>query len=100
MGINKYLPDNLILCFSFIFLLLNNPEKTLANKLWSDPNSWPGGKVPTAGENVTIPQGETLLLDIHTPELGTLTIDGTLIFAAKDISITARWIWVRGLLQA
>lgn len=45
--------------------------------LWSDPATW-GGQVPIEGQNVTIPAGKTVVLDVVTPSLGSLDIDGTL----------------------
>ncbi|MEM1337117.1 MAG: G8 domain-containing protein [Bacteroidota bacterium] len=71
----------------------------LAQNNWSNPNSWPSGQVPTAGENIVIPEGKTIVLDVHTPNLGSLEIDGNLIFQDKEIRLTARWIMVHGLLQ-
>ncbi|MEO0573285.1 MAG: G8 domain-containing protein [Bacteroidota bacterium] len=77
-------------CISFQLSAQNN---------WSNPNSWPLGQVPAANENVRIPEGKTIVLDVPTPSLGSLEIDGNLIFEDKDVSLTARWIMVHGLLQ-
>ena len=38
-------------------------------------------------------------MDIHTPSLGSVEINGDLIFEDKNVSLTARWIMVHGLLQ-
>ena len=70
-----------------------------AQSNWSNPNSWTSGKVPGANQNVIVPEGRTILLDVHTPNLGSLEINGTLLFADKDVNLTARWIMVHGLLQ-
>ena len=66
---------------------------------WSDPGAWPNRVVPTAGADVTIPAGQTVLLDVSPPALKGLTIDGTLEFDRKDLSLTADWIVVRGALE-
>ena len=31
---------------------------------WSDASAWPHGKVPVAGEEVTIPRGTEMVLDV------------------------------------
>jgi len=56
--------------------------------------------VPTAGAQVTIPTGKTVLLDVSPLALKSLTIDGALVFAEQDLNLTADWIVVHGLLQA
>jgi hypothetical protein len=65
---------------------------------WSNAATWSCGKVPEAGDNVTIPAGFTVTLDASadpTPVLGDLTIQGTLIVPGSqtlkvsgDIAIT------------
>ena len=74
------------------------PPPTVPNALWSDPATW-GGAVPGAGENVTIPVGKNVLLDVNPPELGSLSIRGALVFDAQDLSLSARWIEVTGSLE-
>jgi hypothetical protein len=66
---------------------------------WSNPATWPSGHVPAAGENVTIPQGSQILLDVSPPALGGVTIEGSLIFAEKDLNLSAKWIMLHGKLQ-
>lgn len=67
-------------------------------QLWSDPATW-GGSLPVAGQNVTIPHGQHVILDIDTPALGGLSVDGTLEFARKNVALTADWIMVHGTLE-
>src|SRR5260370_14218693 len=67
---------------------------------WSDPNTWASHHVPVAGEDVTIPTGATVTLDVTTPELHSLTVLGTLAFDETAIALVARWIMVHGILQA
>ena len=48
---------------------------------WSDPASWPNGKVPSAGDKVTIGRDRDVILDVSPPALGGLSIDGKLTFS-------------------
>lgn len=49
-----------------------------------------------AGDDVVISTGMDVLLDEDTPDLGSLTIEGTLEFDAQDLNLTADWIMVMG----
>ncbi|HET8846265.1 MAG TPA: G8 domain-containing protein, partial [Ktedonobacteraceae bacterium] len=73
---------------------------TVAQPKWSDPATWQG-KLPTAGSAVTIPAGKTILLDTNPPALKSLSIQGNLICAEKDLSLSANLIMVLngGMLQ-
>ena len=66
---------------------------------WSDPNAWPTGLVPVAGDSVVIPSGAVVKLDVSPPALQSLTIQGSLVFTNTDLSLTAGWIVVQGTLQ-
>jgi cell migration-inducing and hyaluronan-binding protein len=64
---------------------------------WSDPASWPEGKVPRAGDAVTIGRDKNILLDVSPPALRSLTINGKLSFSdALDLNLTTEWIYVPG----
>jgi cell migration-inducing and hyaluronan-binding protein len=64
---------------------------------WSDPTSWPDGKVPVAGDAVTIARGKNIVLDVAPPALRSLTINGKLSFADdRDIDLRTEWIYVPG----
>jgi hypothetical protein len=64
---------------------------------WSDPKSWPDGKVPREGDAVTIAHDRSIILDVSPPALRSLTINGKLSFADdRDISLTTEWIYVPG----
>jgi len=68
-----------------------------AETRWSDPKSWPDGKVPGVGDAVTISRDKNILLDVSPPALRSLTIDGKLSFAdTSDISLTTDWIYLPG----
>ena len=66
---------------------------------WSDPQTW-GGTLPPDGAEIVIPAGKTIVLDSDTKSLGNMRIEGTLRFAEKDVSLTAKSITVTGTLQA
>src|SRR3569623_3575239 len=64
---------------------------------WSDPASWPGGKVPGAGEAVTIAKDRNIVLDVSPPALRSLTIEGRLSFSDdKDLELKTEWIYLPG----
>src|SRR5687767_5939523 len=67
---------------------------------WSDPATWPNGKVPVAGDAVTIAKGKDVVLDVSPPALGSLSIDGKLSFANnRDLELTTEWILLHGELE-
>src|SRR5579883_2526146 len=67
---------------------------------WSDPATWPDKKVPAEGAIVTIDRGMDVVLDVSTPPLHGLTINGKLSFADnKDLELTTEWIMVHGELE-
>ena len=67
---------------------------------WSESATWPGGKVPVAGDKVTIEKGRDVVLDVSPPALGSLTINGKLSFADnRDLELTTEWIMVHGELE-
>ncbi len=76
---------------------------TLGALRWSDPATWEsfGSHKPQVGENVTIPAGQTVLLDESTPDLAALNIDGELILAeAQTLELQADYIMLHGTLRA
>src|SRR6476619_5258039 len=64
---------------------------------WSDPASWPGGKVPRAGEAVTIARDKDIVLDVSPPALRSLTVHGKLAFADdRDTELRTEWTYLSG----
>ncbi len=64
---------------------------------WSDPSTWPGGKVPGEGDAVTIARNMDVLLDVSPPALRSLTVNGKLRFSDdRDLSLETDWIYVAG----
>jgi len=73
------------------------PSPTVPASRWSDPASWPDGRVPRAGDAVTVGRGRHILLDVAPPELRSLTINGKLSFSDDlDIELRTEWILVGG----
>lgn len=66
------------------------PEGALS---WSDPDTW-AGALPARDAAVHIEAGKTIVLDCDA-DVASLTIDGTLLVAPRDISLRAGWIVVR-----
>src|SRR5262245_36609223 len=67
---------------------------------WSDPATWPNRKVPVAGEKVTIDAGKDVVLDVSTPALAGVTVNGKLSFAnTADTERTTEWIMLHGELE-
>ena len=92
-----FLPSRVLL----VCLLFAGANAAMAQDLrWSNPATWPDNKVPAAGEQVTIDSGKAVILDVNTPELGGLTINGKLTFADEaDLELNTEWILIFGELQ-
>jgi cell migration-inducing and hyaluronan-binding protein len=68
--------------------------------LWSNPATWPAGKVPGEGDQVTIGREMNVVLDVSPPPLHGLTIDGKLSFSNNaDVELTTEWVLLRGELD-
>ncbi len=65
---------------------------------WSDDDAWPAGQ-PVKGADVVIAAGEVVLLDTSPPPLGTLRVEGALVFADIDLELSAASIIVHGALH-
>src|SRR5215468_10585268 len=85
----------------FTIVQAQSPAATAAKATkWSDPATWPNRKVPVAGDKITIDAGKEVVLDVNTPPLHGLTIEGKLSFADdKDLELTTEWIMVHGELE-
>jgi len=65
--------------------------------LWSNPKSWPSGKVPVADEDVQIESGWNMTMDVaDTPIFRLVRVNGILNFKrGMDITFRAKHIFVR-----
>ncbi|WP_018465837.1 G8 domain-containing protein [Calidithermus timidus] len=71
------------------------PTSTPIDVRWSQWSNRP----TQPGQEVTIPQGTSVLLDENPPPLRGLTIDGALVFDRKDLTLQADWVMVHGRLE-
>lgn len=62
---------------------------------WSNATQWPGGVLPAAGADVTIPANQTVKLDMANVTLGSLIVEGNL-FVEGNAVIEAAFIWIQG----
>jgi hypothetical protein len=86
---------------AFAVLQAQEGKSTAANPArWSDPATWPDRRVPQAGDKVTIAKEKDVILDVSSPALNGLTIDGKLSFAdTADLELTTEWVMLHGELQ-
>jgi cell migration-inducing and hyaluronan-binding protein len=75
----------------------HTPAAAVEATRWSDPASWPDGKVPGAGEAVTIGRDKNVVLDVSPPALRSLTVEGRLSFSdERDVALKSEWIYLPG----
>ena len=93
--------SGLLLVGVFTIVQAQSPAAPAAKATnWSDPATWPNRKVPVAGDKVTIDAGKEVVLDVNTPALGGVTVNGKLSFAdTADVELTTEWIMVHGELE-
>ncbi len=66
---------------------------------WSEAATWAPGAMPTAGQDVTIPAGITIVLDVAPPPLAQLRIEGALVVSdSTDLELQAQEVLVAGRL--
>jgi hypothetical protein len=72
-------------------------EEVGEERLWSDPKSWPSGKVPVADEDVHVESGWNMTMDIaDTPIFRLVRVNGLLNFKrGMNITFRAKHIFVR-----
>ena len=71
-----------------------NVPKT--EKYWSDASIWPGGTKPVAGSYVEVPSSWHLYLDVDTPVLQEIDINGILEFSPTiSATLNANWVFIR-----
>ncbi|KAM3136087.1 hypothetical protein pb186bvf_011892 [Paramecium bursaria] len=58
-----------------------NKQIVQYGNLWSDINTWGGYVFPSDGDSVIVKQGQILIVDMITPKLISILIEGTLLFA-------------------
>ena len=68
---------------------------------WSSPYTWGGEGLPREGDSVLIQQGQVVFLDIDTPVLNLILVEGELVFEdLRDLHLQAKYIFINtGKLQ-
>src|SRR6187402_3598513 len=90
----------LVIAFAIVGAAQQQNSTAVKAGRWSDAATWSDKKVPAAGALVTIGQGMDIVLDVNTPPLNGLTINGKLSFANnKDVELTTEWIMLHGELE-
>ncbi|MDQ2640486.1 MAG: hypothetical protein M3Y79_07890, partial [Pseudomonadota bacterium] len=80
-----------------VFSVTAQAQEAVKSGAWSDSSTWSGGAAPQAGSKVTIGRGVDVVLDVTTPALKGLTIDGKLSFSNNaDLELTTEWIMLHG----
>ena len=75
----------LCLCL-FSVQIINAQITSTQNGNWDDVNTWTGGVVPTAGDNVVISTGDTVVINIPNAECNDVTVDGALVYTPDGSS--------------
>jgi cell migration-inducing and hyaluronan-binding protein len=73
----------LLLISVFAVVAQQQSSSAVKGGRWSDAATWSDKKVPAEGAIVTINQGMDVVLDVSTPPLHGLTINGKLSFAKQ-----------------
>jgi hypothetical protein len=63
---------------------------------WSDVRTWRDEEPPVDGDTVIVPEGQAVLLDISTPKLFLVLVQGLFVFDNKHLTMNATYIWVHG----
>ncbi|KAM3130389.1 hypothetical protein pb186bvf_017488 [Paramecium bursaria] len=58
-----------------------NKQIVYYGNLWSDINTWGGYVFPSDGDSVIVKQGQIIIVDMETPKLISIFIEGQLLFA-------------------
>ncbi len=65
-------------------------------RVWSNATQWPNQVLPPSNSRVEVPYEWNLLLDMSTPVLNYLEINGNLIFDnSQNITLQGQYIWVK-----
>lgn len=70
--------------------------KYIYGLLYSKEETWGGESFPREGDTIHVPKGETLIMDINTPELFAIICEGTILFADfEDTTLDIKYLIVR-----
>eukprot|EP00361_Fabrea_salina_P003869 CAMPEP_0202427040 /NCGR_PEP_ID=MMETSP1345-20130828/1320_1 /ASSEMBLY_ACC=CAM_ASM_000843 /TAXON_ID=342563 /ORGANISM="Fabrea Fabrea salina" /LENGTH=3382 /DNA_ID=CAMNT_0049037631 /DNA_START=76 /DNA_END=10221 /DNA_ORIENTATION=+ len=72
-------------------------SQNLTEKRWSEPSVWPNSELPKAGDIVTVPNDWDLILDMDTPVLSYIEVQGRLTFDRNaSATLNSNWVFIRG----
>jgi hypothetical protein len=75
----------------------SDSSKYLYIDRWSALTSWKNQEPPIAGDLVWVPEGQVIMLDVNTPVLNSVLVEGSLYFdTQKDVTLDAYYIFVKG----
>lgn len=76
--------------------VIDPDDGTKTTLLWSDPTTWADSSVPVDGSLVIVKSSWNLILDVDTPNLQYIEVNGILEFdPTKSVSLKSKWIFVR-----
>lgn len=86
---------------SLVIKCLNGNAALMGNDvefidLWSLNATWGDDFLPTEGDSIHVPSGQTLLVDVSPPMLKLVMVEGKMIFQDKNIDFDAHYIVVNG----
>src|SRR3989339_268030 len=81
-----------VLVISFLSATTNAQIVSIATGNWGSIDTWGGGVIPTATDDVVVSSGNTVTVDVENAACKNLSIDGTLTFPDVD----ARSITING----
>jgi len=85
-----------IRCYGSCLPVIEDVVVESTQRMWSNPASWPSGHVPLEGEDVEVESGWNMVLDISTPILNIVEINGRLTFLDNgDKLFQAHYIFIR-----
>ena len=72
-------------------------KKYLYIDKWSEDATWGGETPPRDGESVFVPKGQSLLIDVSTPKLKAVIVEGNLLFEdKKTLTFDAHYVFIKG----
>lgn len=89
MVINPSIQSGFVVLLLLVIQLIGVNTTQAQMKRWSDAATWEGNS-PQAGQDVMIPVGDTILLDVDNLQLGKLDVRGVLMAGPNNIQLTAK----------
>ena len=84
------------ICRSIFFDLVGYVSVCRYVDRWSNIYSWLESEPPVDGDSVVVPEGQAIMLDVHSPKLFLLLISGYFEFDRQDLMLNATYIWIAG----